>query len=196
MDSTSMRPGRIRAVLHSTKARVPTRLSERQSAIRQLPSAAELPHRVLLIAGENVHSQLIRMILLNSDMRIGFAQTTVEAATAIAAELPHVVLVDWDIEGIDGRAVLRSIKSNQETRKMPVVVMTNRPVTENLKLELGMYGVRWVLEKPIVPLSLPKLIVKMLSGASVEQAGAVFHRKAVLIGCGQTASGALWKSVH
>ena len=195
MNLTSMQPGRSRAVLRPTKAKVPTRLFERQSAIRQLPSAADLPYRVLLIAGDNVHTQLIRMILVNSDMRIGSAQTTVDAAAAIAAQLPHLVLLDWDIEGIDGRAVLRSIKTNQETRKMPVLVMTNRPVTESLKLELGIYGVQWVLEKPIVPLSLPKLIIKILNGASVEQAGAVFQRKAALIACGQTASGALWKSI-
>ena len=185
----------LRPDLRPTKANMPTRLSERASTIRKLPNSAELPHRVLLVAGDNIHTHLIRMVLLNNDIRIVSAQNSTEVNAAIAAELPHLVLLDWDVDGIDGRAILRAMKTNQETRKMPVLVITNRTVTEGLKLELGMYGVRWILEKPIVPLSLPKLIVKMLSGALADQAGAICQRKAALIACGQSASGVMWKSV-
>jgi len=199
MELFSPRPSRVRNDVRPTKAKaqVPAMApAVRPSALRKLPTVTDLPYRVLLVAGDNVHTQLVKMILLNDDMRVFTAQNATEATASIAAEMPHILIVDWDVDGIDGRAILRAIKTNQETRRLPVLVMTNRAVTDNLKRELTLYGVQWILEKPIVPMSLPKLIVRTLKGESpTDLQGGTFQRRALLIDNGQTASGAMWKSV-
>lgn len=40
-------------------------------------------------------------------------------------ELPGLVLLDLNLPGMDGRDVLKAIKENAATRKLPIVVMTS-----------------------------------------------------------------------
>jgi DNA-binding response OmpR family regulator len=136
------------------------------------------------------------MVLIEGEISVTMAANVEDATDAVAAQIPHVVLLDWDIDGLDGRSILRVIKKNQKSRHVPVLVMTNRATTEALKRELLMYGVQWILEKPIVPLSLPRLIKRTIAdGIPPGQSGGLFQRRAILVGCGQTASGAMWNSV-
>ena len=115
----------------------------------------------------------------------------------MAVKIPDVVLLDWDTDGVDGEAVLRGLRSNPDTRRVPVILLTNRAVPEAIRRDLAGYGVHWILEKPIVPLSLPKLIERTIQ--SVARNGDTpapqFQRSALLVECGQTASGVAWKAV-
>jgi CheY-like chemotaxis protein len=135
------------------------------------------------------------MVLSSNDMRVILAQSGAELSKTIVTEMPHLILIDWDEEGIDGRSNLRAIRTRQESRKIPVLVMTNVAVTEHLTRELGMLGVQWILEKPIVPLSLPKLIVRTISGVSASGQSIVPRGRAFLVNCGQTATGVQWQAV-
>jgi DNA-binding response OmpR family regulator len=136
------------------------------------------------------------MVLTENEIVVETVTNAALVSEAINAQVPNVILLDWDVDGLDGRSILRIIKKNPESRHIPVLVMTNRAVTETLKREMMMYGVQWILEKPIVALSLPKLIIRTAAeGVSMGQAAGFFQRKALLVDFGQTASGAMWKSV-
>src|SRR5579862_9353730 len=99
----ALRPSRIRIDVRPTKAKAMTFPApvQRSSGLRKLPAVADVPHRVLLVAGDTVHTQLVQMILINNDMRVSLAQNAEEATRGISVELPHIILLDWEVDGID-----------------------------------------------------------------------------------------------
>jgi response regulator RpfG family c-di-GMP phosphodiesterase len=151
---------------------------------------------LLLLAGDSMHTQLVNMVLSNSRYSMHSQQEAHQSRAALAIELPDVVLLDWDSEGIDGLAVLRGLRSKAETARVPVIVMTNRALSSRWQRELAAYGVKWVLEKPIVAMGLPKLIERTIQAAHGNgPQDCHFQRSALLVECGQTASGASFKSI-
>jgi CheY-like chemotaxis protein len=61
---------------------------------------------------------------------------------------PHVILLDLRLPKVDGTEVLRSLKSDEATRSIPVVVLTSskedRDIAESYKL-----GVNSYISKPV-----------------------------------------------
>lgn len=45
---------------------------------------------------------------------------------------PDIILLDWNLPGMDGKDVLRTIKSNPELRMIPVVVLTTSRAQEDI----------------------------------------------------------------
>ena len=52
------------------------------------------------------------------------ARDGLEALAMVAAEAPDLVLLDWRMPGLDGLEVCRRLKENEDTRLIPVVIVT------------------------------------------------------------------------
>ncbi len=160
------------------------------------PAKADAPN-ILFIAGDSIHTDLVRMILLKHGMNV-HVPAAASVSNTVLIDVPHLILLDWDAEGLDGDALLRGLRNNPDTRKVPVILMTNRSVTETLRRKLIPFNVQWILEKPIVTMSLPALIertIKSYSAPNTTGADCRFRQCALLVECGQTASSVLWKAV-
>src|SRR5690242_11896854 len=51
--------------------------------------------------------------------------------------LPDLILVDVLLSGKDGRAVVRHLKSREETKRIPVIMISAHPSAENTAREAG-----------------------------------------------------------
>jgi CheY-like chemotaxis protein len=191
------RPSRTGQATRCSRSRITIKTQPVLSQI-YLQSEKTQGRRVLFVAGETMHTQLLKVVLLNHGICLQALSESGVSNTALITEIPHLVLLDWDTDGIDGDAVLRGLRNNLDTRKVPVILLTNRVVTESFRRKLAVYNVRWVLEKPIVTLSLPKLIEQTIVSSTHAAASGTdcqYQRCALLVDCGQTASGVLWKAV-
>ena len=74
---------------------------------------------------------------------------------------PDLILLDLGLPTIDGYEVLRLLKSSAETREIPVLIVSGRPLTDGVELS----GVVGVLRKPY---DLP-LLAEALSQATAER---------------------------
>ncbi len=147
---------------------------------------------LLFIAGDSMHTKLVRMVLNSA----GFVTRETAGTLDVAgAAVPSLVLLDWDAEGVDGHAILNALRTDPQLRQVPVIVLTNRSVSQGWCCELAKYFVSWVLEKPIVVLSLPQLIQRTIAARGHALQGCQIERSALLVENGLTASGALYKSV-
>jgi PAS domain S-box-containing protein len=74
----------------------------------------------------------------------------VQALEAAAAEEPDLILLDLKMPRMDGRTAMRRLREQEDTRHIPIIVLTAHPVSDEAERAqmLGM-GVKDFLHKPI-----------------------------------------------
>jgi CheY-like chemotaxis protein len=121
------------------------------------------PRRKILHVEDDASLQrLVRVVL---EQIGGYAvQTVADGARALAAAreaAPHLVLLDVDLPGMNGVAVLRAMRATAELRDVPVVFLTAAAEME-LGEEREALGVSEVLIKPFRPRALVQTIDRVL----------------------------------
>ena len=88
-------------------------------------------HLVLVVDDQPEHRKLLRRMIENQDgyevMEAGGGK---EAIDMLAQIHPHLITLDLMMPEMDGFDVLESIKSKEETRSIPVIVITAKELTE------------------------------------------------------------------
>jgi type II secretory ATPase GspE/PulE/Tfp pilus assembly ATPase PilB-like protein/ActR/RegA family two-component response regulator len=114
--------------------------------------------RCLIVDDDPVLRQLATALLTREGIDIIEAP---DADTALAvirsAEPPQLVILDIGLPGMDGRALLRVIRSEDATRRLPVVILTGSE-DERLEPELMDEGADDYLRKPVDP---PRFVARI-----------------------------------
>jgi signal transduction histidine kinase len=80
--------------------------------------------RVLVVDDEPENRALLRDILEDDGYEVTEAQGGMEAVRIVGENPPSVVLLDIMMPGIDGLEVCRSLKANDQTAHIPVILVT------------------------------------------------------------------------
>jgi DNA-binding response OmpR family regulator len=62
---------------------------------------------------------------LEEKFQVATVDNGLNVAEAVKDFGPHIILLDLILPGLDGFAVLKALKSNPKTEKIPVVVLSN-----------------------------------------------------------------------
>jgi CheY-like chemotaxis protein len=65
-----------------------------------------------------------------------------------SAPRPDLILLDLNMPGMDGRAVLREVKADPSLRRIPIIVLTTSSAPEDVALTYDLYANAY-LTKPI-----------------------------------------------
>ena len=130
---------------------------------QQLEKAIE--ELVVLLADSNPYlRRLTRMMLMNLGVKsIYETGDGVSAIDAIRHVNPYVMIVDWDMPVLDGREVMRIVRSPGVFPKasLPIIMLTDQGlqsrVTEAIRL-----GVHELLVKPISPKTLQQRLLGII----------------------------------
>lgn len=107
--------------------------------------------RILLVEDNTGDVRLVREALreVQSDVDL---EVIADGAAALGRlrrrerPLPHLVLLDLNLPGLDGRQVLRALKADPDLRRLPVVVLSSsgnaRDVCEAYDLQASCYLVK------------------------------------------------------
>ncbi|MBX3203541.1 MAG: response regulator [Labilithrix sp.] len=79
---------------------------------------------ILVVEDHPMNRLLVRDVLEHRGHEVVEARNVDEAARALAARVPDLVLLDIQIPGGGGEAVLRSIREHPELATLPVVAVT------------------------------------------------------------------------
>jgi|GEM_PF-5619802 len=150
--------------------------------------------QVLLLTNDLTEASLISMVLKASNIDVSMVFSDLEMISALDIALPDLILADWDKEGMNGRAIVTAMRTVAiGVKTVPSILMTDRTLNEVSRINLAVDGFRWVLEKPVVVTSLPKLIQHTL----IESWNVKQHaRQTQFVHFGDTASSALMESVR
>ena len=158
----------------------------------QSNAAGKLPS-VLLIE-DAFNGELISSLLQDAGLSVWHSRDENDAATAVCCFNPDVMLVAFNDAGPDGPAIVAQLKASMpRLQNVPVIVMTESRMSALARRRLATLNVTWILEKPLVLTSLPKLVRATMrsSNADVVQS----QRFVQQIEFGQSASSALMRCV-
>ena len=113
---------------------------------------AEAPEiRVLFVDDQpRIVRSFIRYFRSSKVLRVAGATSGAEALIQVAREVPHVVVLDLAMPGVDGFEFIRAMKSDSTLADVSVVVLSGE-LSARTRTDLEALGVEVALEKPAPP---------------------------------------------
>lgn len=81
---------------------------------------------ILIVEDEEPLAEMLRYNLDKSGFRTMVAVTGEEALQRVAMELPDLAVVDWMLPERSGIEVCRALRARDDTRKLPIIMLTAR----------------------------------------------------------------------
>ncbi|HET8538623.1 MAG TPA: response regulator [Anaeromyxobacter sp.] len=105
--------------------------------------------RILVAEDDGALARLYEAYAASRGHSVLVAKDGAETLVTATAELPDLIMLDVSMPKLDGRDVLRELKANPKTARIPVLVVSAFGGDQNLRdllLELGAWD---VMEKPV-----------------------------------------------
>lgn len=111
-------------------------------------------------------SPTMRRIIVNTLKRAGYEDVTEasdgkDALAKMKVEQFNLVITDWNMPEMDGITFVSQIRSQEEFKDMPVLMVTTRSVKEDI-IEAMKAGVNNYIVKPFTPETLGEKIGQVL----------------------------------
>jgi two-component system chemotaxis response regulator CheY len=113
-------------------------------------------------------SPTMRRIIINTLKRAGFTDVVEatdgrDALAKMKVEKVDFVITDWNMPDMDGLTFVTSLRSIEEFKSLPVLMVTTRSVKEDI-LDAMKAGVNNYIVKPFTPDTLKAKIEQTLAG--------------------------------
>jgi len=124
---------------------------------------AETTRRLVYIEDEQEMIDLVRLILGRRGFEVIGANGGREGLDLIRQELPELVLLDLMMPDMDGWDVYQQMKAEENTREIPVIVITAKAQSIDKVLGLHIAKVDDYISKPFSPQELVDSVEKVLA---------------------------------
>lgn len=116
-----------------------------------------MPEKILVVDDESDVRNLTKMMLEGAGYEVAQASSGDEALAMVASGAPDLVLLDVVMPGKSGFEVCKALKSNEATKKIPVIIFTvlGREVDFRLSMDSGADE---FLSKPMKPEDMSNLV--------------------------------------
>lgn len=112
------------------------------------------PTKILLIDDDpDIQLIICRTLKEERAVKLTIVSSGKEAISVLSNESPDVILLDQMLEDTKGDELLNMIKSNDESRDIPIIFLTSKNRPEHLKRFMDI-GAKGVITKPFDPLNL------------------------------------------
>ena len=86
-----------------------------------------------------------------------------KALKAASKEKPDIILLDVLLPKMDGFEVLKELKKNEETKAVPVILLTNLSQRDDVEKGLALGAVDYLIKAHFMPTEVVEKIKKILS---------------------------------
>lgn len=92
--------------------------------------------KVLIIDDDAGLTGIFKSALENAKYEVVVAQTGEKGIASAQTEAPHLILLDYMLPDLNGVEVLKRLKSQDQTRNIPVAILTNFGQEDTIKQSL------------------------------------------------------------
>ena len=118
--------------------------------------------KILIVDDSNTNVVLLEAILTSKGYEIKTALNVKEAYSMLEKDRPALILLDLLMPKISGYQFLDQLKKNNETKEIPVIIVSAVSDVMNIKKSLDMGAVDYI-EKPVDIKALVKKVEKTLN---------------------------------
>lgn len=122
--------------------------------------------KILAVDDERYITRLIEVNLKREGYVVTTALDGKEALEKVAADRPDLIILDVKMPHMDGFAVLKALKESDETRDIPVVMLTAKRHDADILMSWKS-GVECFLSKPFSPPELSAILQRIFAGESL-----------------------------
>lgn len=123
--------------------------------------------KILLVEDNPVNRRLAEFLLRSNGYQVVEASTSEEAFQLVKTEQPDLILMDIQLQGMDGLEVTKLLKENPETRDIPVLAVTSYAMKGDREKALAV-GCAGYITKPIDKTILLKQVANTLVETSTK----------------------------
>lgn len=105
---------------------------------------------ILVIDDEPAIHKLIRMILEHEGFMVVNPSSSGGPWPLLRGERPDLIILDLMMPDVDGFEILSALKNDEDTKDIPVIVLTVRHLPEDME-KARMLGAEYYLTKPFDP---------------------------------------------
>lgn len=123
------------------------------------------PAKVLVVDDEYYMRKVLRTLLMSIGVRTIYeASDGLSGLAEIRSRAPHVVIVDWQMPGLDGASFVRMVRSPSTFRypDVPIIMLTGHGERWRV-IEAAQIGVNEFLVKPVSTRALADRLVSVLA---------------------------------
>lgn len=117
---------------------------------------------ILVVEDDNFLLSMYVTKLNLENYKVLQATTGLQALKVVAKDLPDLILLDLKLPEMDGFEVLKNLKASQETKAVPVIVLTNYSEKEHIDQCLAMGADDYLIKAHFVPAEVVVKIKKIL----------------------------------
>jgi DNA-binding response OmpR family regulator len=118
--------------------------------------------KVLIVDDDNDIREIVQFALeMNPGWSVEGEPAGENAVARAAAISPHVILLDVNLEGMDGPTTLATLRKDPRTALVPVIFLTGT-TRESDVAALRELGANGIIAKPFDPIALPRVIARQL----------------------------------
>jgi DNA-binding response OmpR family regulator len=122
--------------------------------------------KVLIVEDDKFLRELLVRKLKTEGLEVSVAIEGKEALKKIREEFPQLVLLDLVLPGIDGFEVLRRIKEDPATSKVPVIILSNLGQREEVEKGIQLGANDYLVKAHFTPEEIVKKVKGVLGEVS------------------------------
>jgi DNA-binding response OmpR family regulator len=119
--------------------------------------------KILLVEDEKNIVLGVTICLRSAGLQVDVAEDGMEALRKIEESKPDLVLLDLVMPKLNGLDALKSMKENEATKDIPVIVLSARAQEEDIQRAMDL-GASDYMAKPFKPAELLEVIERVLEG--------------------------------
>ena len=128
---------------------------------------AQERYKVLIVDDDPFIAEMYRLRLEADCYEVVVARDGEEGLARASAEAPEIICLDYRLPGIDGLEVLSQLQTQQSTKSIPVIMLSNDgdPTVRDRGLHLG--ALMFVVKAEMAPAQLAEAIGRVLATRDV-----------------------------
>lgn len=125
--------------------------------------------KVLIIEDDPLVSRMYQTVFEFEGFEVDMARNGEEGIEKLKKNRPRMILLDVMMPKMSGIDVLTEIKSNPETKSIPVVVLTNLSGDKDAEKALELGAVKFIVKSKNKPKQIVEQIREILAGYTREE---------------------------
>ncbi len=120
--------------------------------------------KILIIEDDPLMRRMYQKIFTFEKYSVVMAANGEDGMVKVKSQKPNLILLDIMMPKMNGLQVLAKLKSDPDTKKIPVVVLTNLAGKQDAETAMAKGAVKYIIKSEHDPKAVAKMVKQILAG--------------------------------